>query len=1516
MRPLTIARSKKALMAIAVVAFWAVDAVSPFHATPAFAAPPVSSAAGCAVGGSATNSGNFTAANFNLNGVGVSPSGSLQLNTGVTSLDPNNIVIPFDQDVNISFISEGASHISSFGYVNKTLAETWLHSTNAARYPTVPFPAAQTVYFPDLITANTAYAAANPGLKLVNFIFPYLKDDGASCCDGGNGIFDNLYDPNNWSLSGASISFPTVLAGAPPSTEAQYTAAKLTPNGDGALTSIDSKMYLGKFIGGTELVFFLNDNMWAGSTWYTKSSWNTYAGTTALAAAPGAVEGFSPSATDGNTCDGAGGNSVAYTGTWTSGSANITSMSSIASLRVGECVKSAVAGIPAGAYITAITPAGVAPTYTGKGKTTSGSKIITSLPSTATITVGMTVTSAAGIAAGSTVASVDSATQITMNNNATLTQGAPGVNITFTGVSAASITMSVNATATSAANSAVTFGCNKNDVLNSSTSATKQMALYLDLGQQPPENTGCTSVSYKAGGATPYWVQGYVPAAAATRLLANYGLAFTGVIEFASDGTKATASPAVPPYTPALSPHVLNHNFNHWAVASPPADPFKWLMGVEDWHATEVSGDYDFNDVVVLLERKTGGAAQLTSANAMSPSDAAAYITSVTFGVHDKMPTCAGQTSQIDYFVSIDNGVNWVKMLNWEVVQTPASGGATVTNWTYGTPAETYRQNIVNFSEMGLTGRQLIWKAEYVSPNDTCQPETIGVDISYTAAVNQTFSRSAPTSLGNVMYSASFETPAAAWTDKELRGHLKSERIYDPTNPTGGYAITTNWEAGAVLTAATPSARNILFPDMTVTSVANEVLATGNGTLTTFSGTLARHPLVNTSLSITDTHETFVDVHTSTLQGSLTGTGTINRYTGAYTLVFHTAPGAGVPVKAGYQYYTTSPTMKQLNVANTSYTSLALDSSSYTDSTGFHYTYDFNGSGTASTADGTLEADADWLIQWTRGYKDGATATVKKEWLLAAIDHSAPAIVGAPGMPSFYFGTDVNQTYKDSYDLFRCQQRNRDTLAFVGARDGMLHAFYAGEYRPFWYSTAAASPVELASGYSCSSSAAGLKDFRDSTNRYTKLDASNNKIPYYKTSTGVEFPISRGYYDWKTSGGGALGAPNYGDGSEKYAIIPVDQLSKLKNNKLKGEDRAFVDASPSVAYVQFADLSWHALLISAEGNGGDHVFAIDITDPATPKFLWEFADPDLYRSRSSPSVGIIGRINTSTGPKWVVFFVSGVNKDPTASPSIYAVDVQTGDVIRRVYLDSAGAAGLGGTPSGQPAVIDSDGNGYVDRMYIGTDKGFMYKATLPDNPTAAASDITVCTLYDAGQPIYASPAVSLQNSVNADGTTAFNVVVLFGTSNSPYYLDTTAATYYFYAISDKNARGVCSTGTKQWSFALPAGAQIFASAFATAGRVYFGTTTSNTEDPCAPPVASAGGSTGGIYAMDIKTGATVYSDTSVGNITSTPLVDDEHLYFKSSNGTLQARGGNTFQNQVRQGGGGSVGISSWSELTQ
>ena len=75
----------------------------------------------------------------------------------------------------------------------------------------------------------------------------------------------------------------------------------------------------------------------------------------------------------------------------------------------------------------------------------------------------------------------------------------------------------------------------------------------------------------------------------------------------------------------------------------------------------------------------------------------------------------------------------------------------------------------------------------------------------------------------------------------------------------------------------------------------------------------------------------------------------------------------------------------------------------------------------------------------------------------------------------------------------------------------------------------------------------------------------------------------------------------------------------------------YVDASPSVEDVYYQENGtavFKTVLFSAEGNGGDTIFALDVTDPADPRFLWEYGDPALWRSKSSPPIGKIARLNT------------------------------------------------------------------------------------------------------------------------------------------------------------------------------------------------------------------------------------------------------------------------------------------------
>jgi type IV pilus assembly protein PilY1 len=928
--------------------------------------------------------------------------------------------------------------------------------------------------------------------------------------------------------------------------------------------------------------------------------------------------------------------------------------------------------------------------------------------------------------------------------------------------------------------------------------------------------------------------------------------------------------------------------FPHVMVGAPADKPNEWVLGWEDWNT---GGDYDINDMVFRIDRQTGGSTELQLAKAIEPSDPDAYFTSVTISVYDNMP-CSGKTT-IKYYLSIDGGIPtspganpWIEITEWDTVNSFTSSGGTktvgdvVNNWKPGSPAQTYRTRRVDFSGVMHAGRQLVWKAVMFSSDETCVPEIINVALSGSTASHSFISRASPSVQTNVMYSGNYETPDASWTDKVPRGHLYASRLYDPADPSQQNVLSL-WDAGEVLNAMSPDSRNIKYPDIAIYSVANEPIGTGDGVNKNFSGTLANHPISATSVKITDGIEVFIDKHTDVLEGSLLGTGTINRFTGVYNFNFNNAPTPGIPIVASYKYYTTASALKPFTTANITNSMLGLDNT-FVVPTGFKYDLDRNGAFT--------EADGQWLVGWVRGYKNPLTST-KKEWLLGQVDHSVPAVETPPGMPAWYYGTSVTKEERKSFNDFVSAKWERPTVVYVGSLDGMLHAFDAGNFR--W-------------GY-----------------------MNGGVFQWGDNPATIGITDYRGYFKWQ---GSTSGTADYGTGRELWAFIPANLISRLKNNLLSAEDQAYVDASPALSDV-YINNAWKTVLLSAEGSGGDTVSCLDVTDPYNPTFMWEFADPDLFRSRSSPAVAVVGRINTDGTSKWVAFFVSGKTYDNTLYPSIYMIDIADGSVLQRVFLDSE-PNGIGGVPSGQPAVVDSDGNGFIDRMYIGTDKGYLYKITIPDNPSGSSSyGITNCVINrdftdsfgnsvasnQQYHPIYASPAVVVANTYASDGTIDYKVKILFGTGDSPYFdenINTADTTYHFFAYVDTAAKGVCNVSSVylDWLYALPPGERIFASAFAAAGSIYFGTSTSETEDPC-EGAGNPASNNGRLYVMDINQTDSVTTKfiMNTGNILSAPVVDDQHLYVKTvGNGMMTTPG--PYNNPIVMGGLAETSVSTWREI--
>lgn len=892
--------------------------------------------------------------------------------------------------------------------------------------------------------------------------------------------------------------------------------------------------------------------------------------------------------------------------------------------------------------------------------------------------------------------------------------------------------------------------------------------------------------------------------------------------------------------------------------------------------AVNTNNAFDFNDLVFLVTFKTVGVIRLNNGAAMVPGGYHGFYTQLQFEAWDGMP--AG--SEVAYYYSVhyltDSYANFIpdaagqqipvwheiEASDWGEVHsfTAQDGTALFTedqkpdidetnileNWkNTKSPTYTHRKAVIDLVGKAVIGRDLLWKAELRGGRGT---SPMVVDVKLSALVSrETVSRSVPVVQTNVVYSGSFDLPDPLdpewFADPEARGHLKAVMIYDPETARASEAArSVIWDAGEKLSQRDigTSPRTIYFPSMTENSYAGEALVTIQSGVTAYSGTLTHVPVLDGTFVVKTSEGTVVlsDGHDkkNELSGISGMSGTIDLDSGEYTIQLGNDPvlDGGTQLAADYKSYSVISS-SGLSVLGTDTVSDALLNLA------------------PSGGDDTSLPTNSELVNWILGYqKNGSTE--QRLWLLGAVDHSAPAVMTPPGFPEWVFGSKVDNTMKASFHdpagedttTFRAAHENRDVVVFVGARDGMLHAFDGGRFN--WGDNPKTIPIE-----------------------------------------------HRGHFVWS---GETKETAQYGTGSELWAYIPGNLLGKMKNLYGKtGDSEAWLDASPALGDV-YTNGAWRTVLIVCQGNGGHMVTCLDVTDPADPALLWEKGDPDLFNSRSSPVIGMI------ENDQWVAFLLSGVT-DPADHPVIYMIDIASG-AITRIPLDAAGESGKGGVGSGQPAAVDSDGDGYVDRLYVGTDKGFMYRVAIDGG---VFSDLIVnSSERNAGEGIYGAPAVVTDDE---------GVRVFFGTGGDA------SATYHFYAYLDSKRGGTDST-TLEWSYALPAGHGVYASVFAAAGQVYFSTTTAVTEDPC----EAGGASEGNLYAFkQVLDGAneTIAPLSEIplpkGSGRVAPIVDDQHLYIKTAFGTLQSFGGTTYNNEAAGVADGEIAvpvpeatIRSWREV--
>ncbi len=276
---------------------------------------------------------------------------------------------------------------------------------------------------------------------------------------------------------------------------------------------------------------------------------------------------------------------------------------------------------------------------------------------------------------------------------------------------------------------------------------------------------------------------------------------------------------------------------------------------------------------------------------------------------------------------------------------------------------------------------------------------------------------------------------------------------------------------------------------------------------------------------------------------------------------------------------------------------------------------------------------------------------------------------------------------------------------------------------------------------------------------------SRGLVVYYGSNDGV-FRAVNGNSPVAVPPGGSVPGPassSVPPGGELWGLVLREHYDKLNRQRvnlpeLKIPPSAPVDAKPKDYFVDgsagvFQQLDSNGLIDKAflyltMRRGGRLIYALDVSDPANPLFMWKKSEadfPELGQSWSRPRVTLV---NGYVKP--VLVFGAGYDpaedQEPPGTPTarsmgrgIFILDATTGNrVWQATYGASAGCttvAAVGLVPSyaqcttpemkysipSEVAFKDRDTDGFTDRIYVGDMGGNIWRVDLVTSSDGTAA---------------------------------------------------------------------------------------------------------------------------------------------------------------------------------------------------
>jgi hypothetical protein len=349
-----------------------------------------------------------------------------------------------------------------------------------------------------------------------------------------------------------------------------------------------------------------------------------------------------------------------------------------------------------------------------------------------------------------------------------------------------------------------------------------------------------------------------------------------------------------------------------------------------------------------------------------------------------------------------------------------------------------------------------------------------------------------------------------------------------------------------------------------------------------------------------------------------------------------------------------------------------------------------------------------------------ATTADDTPFVLGDIFHSSPVVVGSP-VNTIYFANNVTG-YRD----FFTKHQNRRKVLLVGANDGMLHAFDAGllDASRQLFNNGTGSEIFGFVPRTVMPTLTGF--FANGQNRTWTVDGNitvgdvridpvySGGVPDADVASSNPDLVTNGP-EWRTVAIGGLR-----EGGVGYYALDITQPDTL----------ADVTAGTPPVTTKNVPQPLNGYVPSCSGGDNGLGGKTGCGPVPYPVQLWAFRDginipdptnggvakvvqldedgngvADLAPGWSTPNIGRIRVIDSGkTVDKYVAIFGGGLDTSEQAGNWLYMVDIETGQTIYKQPL-------VGSAPS-EPSAIDIDGDGYLDRIYIGTTQGFLYRVDL------------------------------------------------------------------------------------------------------------------------------------------------------------------------------------------------------------